>query len=90
VAGRIHKHKRKFKPKNKCWARKKVWAQQKEDVGSGSGPNGVEATSELERPRSCENSTEREAGYTACPGSMVVIGCLDGLWRHPVVGSSLK
>ncbi|KAE8099742.1 hypothetical protein FH972_017698 [Carpinus fangiana] len=90
VAGRIPKHKRTFKPKKNYWAHKKAWARKKGDVGSGSGPKGVEATLALERPRACENSTEREAGSTACLGSMVVISCLDGFRRHPAMGSSSK
>jgi hypothetical protein len=59
-------------------------------VGSGSSPNGVEITSVLERPLACEKTTEREAASTACPGSLVVIGCLDGLRRHQAMGSSSK
>ena len=32
----------------------------------------------------------REAVSTAYPGSMAVIGCLDGLRRHQAMGSSSK
>jgi hypothetical protein len=90
VAGRTHKNKRIFKPKKKYWACKKVWAQQEKDMGSRSGPKGVEAISEVEKPRVGAILTEREMGYTACPGSMVGIRSLDGIRRHLVVGSPSK
>ena len=88
--GRILKPKRKFKPKQKHWVRKKRRLCNTMGESSGCGPNEVEVSQDPQKPKMVENLIEREVACKEQLGTMVVIGCLDSFRRNLALDSNSK